>query len=125
MCSFFCISFGYELLTYRYELLTFGYELLTFHLFTFGQKQCLCLTYSVLQCFEKLTSKRNKKHNFNRSYFKTETNLESRLSFQEVHLIFFKTTLFSVRSTHVGSRQHVPPPTDPGLAASGSRGSKG
>ena len=35
-------------------------------------------------------------------------------NFLKFHLIFFETTLFNARSTHVGTRQGHYPPTTPG-----------
>ena len=45
--------------------------------------------------------------------------------FLRVHLIFFRTTLFSAGSTHLGTRQGALLPKTPGVTASDSQGSKG
>ena len=81
-------------------------------------KTKLSLTHSAPKYYEKLALKKAKHPSLNGYISKTRTNSESKLKFSEVNSIFFKTALFLVPSTHVGTHRGlrllqspVPPPT--------------
>ena len=82
------------------------------------------LLNSALYCVAKLTFT-TKSATLKRSYLQgVKWILGQEQDFQKVHLILFKTSSFCAPFTHVGTRQTVPPPTNPGSAASGSQHSK-
>ena len=61
--------------------------------FTFGQKQCLYLTHSALQCSEKMTFEKSKNATWNCHTSRSRTNIESKLIFSEGSLNFLESSI--------------------------------
>ena len=76
---------------------------------TFGWKQWLCLNHLVWEFFKKLTFKNNTKQNLKTFYLKFQTEFKHP---EELHSIFFKSSLFLTRYTYVDPQQGNLPPTN-------------